>query len=111
MACFLPLHSSRVVATKHAFNGRADIFLSTPVDGLKDAMLTVGTAVTGVKFQGVYHDFTADNGGANYGAEIDLLAVKKLGEHYTLGAKHANYSAGGYAVDTRKYWVWVQAGF
>jgi len=102
---------STPLATKHAFNGWADIFLSTPVDGLKDAMVTVGTTVTGVKLQGVYHDFTADNGGANYGTEIDLLAVKKFAEHYTLGAKYANYSSDGYAVDTRKYWVWVQAGF
>jgi hypothetical protein len=102
---------STPLATKHAFNGWADIFLSTPVDGLKDAMLTVGGTVTGVKLEGVYHDFSADNGGANYGTEIDLLAVKKFGDHYTLGAKYANYSADSYAVDTRKYWVWVQAGF
>lgn len=63
------------------------------------------------KFQGVYHDCTADNGGANYDTEIDLLAMKKLGEHYTLGAKYADYSADSHAVDTRKYRVCVQAGF
>ena len=102
---------STPLATKHAFNGWADMFLATPADGLVDAMLTVGGSLSGIKLQGVYHDFSADNGGADYGTELDLLAVRKFGEHYTLGAKYADYSADSYAVDTKKFWVWAQAGF
>lgn len=99
------------LATKHAFNGWADKFLATPVDGLSDTMFSVSTGLRGARLMAVYHDFSADNGAAEYGTEIDLLAVKKFGPHYTLGLKYAGYDADAHSVDTDKLWAWARAAF
>jgi len=98
------------LATKHAFNGWADKFLSTPAAGLVDWMLTLSGAVAGVKLVGVYHDFSADQGGAGYGTEVDLLAARQFGPH-TLGIKYAAYRADTFATDTDKLWVFAGTGF
>lgn len=99
------------LATKHAFNGWADKFLVTPADGLEDVYFSVGGAVAGVKLMAVYHDFSADAGGADYGSEWDLLAAKKFGKHYALGAKYASYDADSFATDTDKFWLWGEVTF
>jgi len=96
------------LATKHAFNGWADEFLATPATGLKDFILLVTGKVSGVKLLAAYHDFSADEGSADYGSEVDLLAAKKFGKRYTLGVKYAAYSADTFKTDTDKLWVWGQ---
>ena len=96
------------LATKHAFNGWADQFLVTPAEGLQDLMVSVGTKVAGIKLLGVYHDFSADKGDADYGTEVNLLAAKKFGKRYTLGIKNASYRKDTYKADTDKLWVWGQ---
>jgi len=98
------------LATKHAFNGWADKFLATPATGLVDWMLTLSGAVAGTKLVGVYHDFSADSGGAGYGTEVDLLAARKFGPH-TLGVKYASYRADTFATDTDKLWLFAETGF
>ena len=102
---------STPLATLHAFNGWADKFLTTPVNGLVDNYLSVEGKVTDVKLQAVYHTFAADVGGASYGTEIDLQAAKKFGTHYTLSVKYASYSADTFATDTKKMWLMGQAQF
>ncbi len=102
---------STPLATAHAFNGWADKFLKTPTDGLKDTFITLGGKVAGVKLLAVYHDYSADDGGASYGDEINLLAVKKFGKHYKGLIKYASYSADTYATDTDKIWLMGQANF
>ena len=52
------------LATLHKFNGWADKFLATPADGLKDALLSIGAGLGRWNLLGVYHDFSADAGGA-----------------------------------------------
>jgi len=96
------------LATKHAFNGWADQFLVTPADGLQDMMLTLVGKVKGTKLMAVYHDYSADEGSANYGSELNLLAAKKFSRRYTLGLKYASYSADTFKTDTDKLWVWAQ---
>ena len=93
------------LATKHAFNGWADKFLATPATGLTDTYVKVVSWVEGIKLVGIYHDFSADSGSANYGTELDLLAVKKLNKTYSLLAKYASYSADTFSVDTDKFWL------
>lgn len=102
---------STPLATKHAFNGWADVFLTTPADGLQDIYLSVTTKVKGVKLLAVYHDYSADTGSADHGSEINLLAAKKYGEHYTALLKYADYSAGDSGIDTRKLWLMGQMKF
>jgi len=101
------------LATLHAFNGWADQFLSTPAKGLQDVYLSMGGALAGVKLLAVYHDFTADKGGDDYGKEWDLQALKKINKTYTLIAKYAAYGAGAAAgkVDTSKLWLVGQLSF
>lgn len=99
------------LATKHAFNGWADKFLATPTNGLEDVYVSLGGAVAGVKLLAVYHDYSADQGGADYGSEWDLLAAKKFGKHYTVGTKYASYNADSFATDTDKFWLWGEVSF
>jgi len=100
------------LATLHKFNGWADLFLATPDVGLVDAYVSVGGKVSGVKLLAVYHDFSADESNAtvdDLGSEINLLAAKSFGKHYSAGVKYASYSAGDDAagkVDTDKLWIW-----
>ncbi|RRQ21301.1 hypothetical protein [Thiohalobacter thiocyanaticus] len=99
------------LATKHAFNGWADVFLNTPAAGLQDTYVQVGGMLMGTKLLAVYHDYQADQGGADYGTELNLLAARSFGKHYSAGIKYADYDADGFAVDTEKFWVWGQISF
>ena len=101
---------STPLATAHAFNGWADKFLATPVNGLVDTYVKVVGKVSGVKLVGVYHDYASDTGSTDYGTELDLLAAKKIG-NYTVLAKYASYSADSFATDTDKLWLMGQAKF
>ena len=99
------------LATLHAHNGWADMFLGTPSEGLEDTYLNVTGKVAGLKLVGVYHDFSSDFGGMDYGSEIDLMVAKKFGKHYSGMIKFADYSSDGYSVDTTKIWVMAGASF
>jgi len=93
------------LATAHAFNGWADIFLATPVDGFRDVYGAAAIKYQGVKFMAVYHDFSDDTGSKDYGNEFDLIVSKKFGKHYSVLAKYANYNAVEYKNDTQKFWI------
>lgn len=95
------------LATKHAFNGWADQFLGTPATGLEDFYIKVGGKVAGIKLLAVYHEYEPETGGGgDYGDEINLLAAKKFGKHYSAGIKYASYDADTFSVDTDKLWIW-----
>ena len=96
------------LATKHAFNGWADMFLSTPAEGLRDWMLSLGGRLGGARLLAVYHDFNADRGSTDYGSEVDLLAVRNFGNRYQLGIKYAGFNADSWKTDTDKFWLWGQ---
>ncbi|MBL4870428.1 MAG: hypothetical protein JKX72_05690 [Robiginitomaculum sp.] len=104
------------LATLHKFNGWADKFLTTPAGGLEDFYGSLSYKVggdslmKGLKFDAVYHDFSADSGG-DYGREIDLQVSKKIGKHYYAGLKFADYNASGFSTDIQKIWFTVGAGF
>ena len=102
------------LATKHAFNGWADLFLTTPKNGLRDLYVDLGANWLGIKWGAIYHNFSADEGSDRYGSEIDLLAVKKFNKHYTVALKYANFRVDSdvedsleYSLrDVSKFWVW-----
>jgi hypothetical protein len=102
------------LATLHAFNGWADLFLTTPATGLRDYYATVGRKIGlpflpgGLNAGVTYHEFDSDAGGLDYGSEWDASLGFKLGPVGML-AKVADYDARGFGVDTRK--VWLQAEF
>lgn len=99
------------LATKHAFNGWADKFGATPADGLNDTYVKLVTQVTDIKLQAVYHDYSANEGSADKGSELDLQASIDFAKYYSAGIKYAAYSKGDSGVDTDKGWLWLEAKF
>jgi hypothetical protein len=99
------------LATLHAHQGWADKFLSTPDAGIEDMFFKVSGKLLGLKGMLVYHDFSADDGGADYGNELDLSLSKKFNDHWGLLLKYASYSSDGHATDTDKLWLQVTAKF
>lgn len=102
------------LATLHAFNGWADLFLNTPVKGLRDAYVSAAgdVPVVGVKLLGFYHDFRADSGRDKIGTELDLQAVKPINDNFSVMLKLAQFNSSTNIapfVDTRK--IWAQAEY
>ena len=97
------------LATLHAFNGWADMFLVTPVNGLKDLSVKLGYSdKTLGNIMGVYHKFDSDTESVDYGSEFDVVYTKKVMKNVNMMLKGAIYSQGDTAtpyVDTTKYWV------
>jgi hypothetical protein len=103
------------LATLHAFNGWADLFLTTPANGLRDYYAGISKTfglpfLPGIKADLVYHQFDSDVGSLDYGSEWDASLGFKLGSVGLL-AKYANYDADGFAVDTEKFWLQAEIGF
>lgn len=106
------------LATLHAYQGWADRFLITPADGIEDWYFTASSPVAGFNLSLVYHDFSADNAGYDYGTEINVQATRPLTKHLTAGVKYADYDAdrnalniarnGAIARDVAKFWVWLE---
>ena len=80
------------LATLHAHNGWADKFLTTPRDGLRDAFVSVGGTAYGINLLAVYHKYSSDNLGYDFGSEWNLQASRKFDKNITLLVKYANYS-------------------
>lgn len=99
------------LATKHAFNGWADKFGVTPVNGLNDTYLKLATIVADVQLMALYHDYSAAKGSEDKGNEIDLQASMSFAKNYSAGLKYAAYSKGDLGSDTDKAWLWLEAKF
>lgn len=107
------------LATLHAHDGWADLFLVTPATGLRDAYASAGGAVRGVTLAAAYHVFSADHGGAEYGDEVDASVgygftkqfaglIKYAGYHATADAGAASFAGN---VDTEKGWLQLEYKF
>ena len=104
---------STPLATLHKFNGWADQFLGTPVQGLEDIYLSLAGKLAKGKWSISYHDFSSDvsaaDGSDDLGDEVDVVYSRNFGDHYYAGIKYADYSAGSTSfskVDTGKLWLW-----
>lgn len=93
------------LATLHKFQGFADKFLSTPDNGIQDTYVKLSTQAEGYNMVLSWHDFSADEGGGDYGSELNLVVSKKLHKHFNALLKYADYSADDYATDTSKFWL------
>jgi hypothetical protein len=98
------------LATLHAFNGWADLFLTTPAAGLRDYYVGGAykfakvKALPGLNVAVTWHRFESDIGGADYGDEINASVGFKLGP-LALLAKYADYDADGFGADVEKLWL------
>ena len=101
------------LATKHAFQGWADVFLLTPAGGVEDSYLTATLPLLGGNLQAWYHNFRADTGSSRYGEEFDVSYGRAIpGVKGLTGlVKYARYDADDFSVDTDKFWVQMQYSF
>ncbi len=90
-------------ATGHAYNGRADIFATgTPPAGLRDSYLSLRAPVGGTSVELAYHQFDSDQGGIDYGDEIDFIVSHRFMERFQLIFELADYRANSFAADTTR---------
>ncbi|MCY3820930.1 MAG: alginate export family protein [Gammaproteobacteria bacterium] len=93
------------IATLHKFQGWTDKFLGTPAGGIRDSYLKAATKVGPASFAIALHNFSAVEGGADYGREVDLSFSCPIGERLNLLFKFARYNAQDHATDTTKGWL------
>ena len=98
------------LATKHAFQGWADMFLLTPDAGVKDTYVGGSLPLFGGTLQAWYHDFRAERGSRQYGEEIDVGYSRAipLVKGLVATVKYAAYDADDLYVDTDKLWAQLQ---
>jgi alginate export protein len=96
-------------ATLHKFQGWADMFLTTPGDGVEDIYVGLTGKVGPVKLGGFYHDFQAEDSSADFGSELDLVATWPVNKSLSLQFKYADFSTDNKAryADTTKAWLMV----
>lgn len=104
---------STPLATLHAFQGDADVFLTTPAQGIADHYAKLGYR-TGVEILGSvrkltltswYHAFRAAQGLGDLGHELDFDAIVNIDEHWRLDGAYAAYD-GTFAFASRnKTWL------
>lgn len=103
------------LATKHAFQGWADVFLATPAQGVDDRYVGATVRLGGGSLQAWYHDFVPQRGGGSYGQEIDLSYARALPgiQGLTGLAKLARYRSDDPArtLDTDKLWLQLQYSY
>lgn len=105
------------LATLHAFQGFADVFLTTPPDGVRDINLRASTSFGGphgkpVRLAAAVHDFQAADGGRDFGRELDLSVSAPLTKTLSGEIKAAVFEgqAAGFA-DRVKVWTTLELKF
>jgi len=100
-----------ILGTNHKFNGWADKFLVTPANGLQDLYIKADGPLGPTKWALIFHNFSADNGGGDYGTEFDGIVTYKADWGQTFGVKFAVFSADNSSpialTDTTKVWAWT----
>ncbi|MEZ5464499.1 MAG: alginate export family protein [Lysobacteraceae bacterium] len=98
------------LATGHAFNGWADRFLATPLNGLDDRFIGVNGKLGDFAWSATAHRFDAVHGDARFGDELDLSLVRDLGHGFKGLLKLADFR-GDALPDTRKFWLQVDYSY
>ena len=99
------------LATLHKFQGWADKFLTTPATGIDDKYFGIAGETNHITWSATYHDFSAEQGGNDYGSELDLSISREINSNFTGSLKWAKYNADGFATDTSKAWLTLIASF
>jgi hypothetical protein len=100
------------LATLHAFQGWADVFLTTPPDGIRDLYANAAFTTPAwpgeqpVTFSIAYHDFSDDAGDTAFGDEWDASARMSFNAHLSLEAKAAVFRGQEPRfADRTKFWL------
>jgi len=108
------------LATLHAFQGWADMFLATPAGGIKDLYFQLGYTHKDVPFWGsvsavvFYHDFSPDVAGPDLGEEVDfriLVTPTIAKQKVTFSIEISDFSGSPAYPDTRKFWLTATLAF
>jgi len=94
--------------TLHAFNGWADKFLTTPVNGLHDVYVSWSHKFGDWTAQAAWHDYQSDYADLNYGQEWNTSLGWNFAKKWNTLAKVARYDADDFAKDTNKFWLSVE---
>jgi len=95
------------LATLHAFNGWADMFLATPNAGLRDTYAKVSTKLAGIGLLAIYHQFETDTG-ADLGDELDLQASYTFTKYISGLVKYATFDSDSTFASVDKFWVQLE---
>jgi len=94
----------------HRYQGWADMFLSTPDDGIEDAWLSVEGSLGPIALTARYHDFRAEASSVVFGTELDLQAEWTINPWLTATLKGAIFDsqAADRYPDTTRAWLMLQ---
>jgi hypothetical protein len=104
------------LASLHRFQGSADQFLSTPLDGLKDYSVSASYTFDPVApFSDInmlvrHHWFEADTDGRPYGRELDISLKAKINK-VGFALEYANYNAETFSSDTQTLFLTTEISF
>lgn len=104
------------LATLHAFQGWADVFLATPAGGIEDLYIKGAynagpvLGLAGLSGAVIYHDFQGERTGGNLGTEWDAVLTAKIDGNFAATAKYATYDGptGGPASRDK---IWFQIAY
>jgi hypothetical protein len=100
------------LGTRHEFNGYAEVFSTTPSQGLQDYFAAVGVKHKDLAVTLTYHYFLFDKtlSTKRAGNEVDLLIEFKINEQFNISTAYASYNPSNKAtVRTRRFWVMLDA--
>jgi hypothetical protein len=89
------------LATLHAFDGWADLFLTTPKNGIDDLHARLSYTqkdafgIASLTPQIVYHSFTTDRTDTGIGQEWDMALTAAFDRHFSVEASYAAYDGAG----------------
>ncbi|NWG92312.1 MAG: alginate export family protein [Parvularculaceae bacterium] len=105
---------STPLATLHKFQGFADVFLTTPANGIEDIYGTVQldwrNGLFGANYGAfvAYHDFEAERGGADLGHEVDAGLAASIGKRWSAELKGAVYDGAPGFADRSLVWASIR---
>ena len=99
------------LATLHAFDGWADVFLRTPQDGLEALAFTLSGKAQAFTWQATAWDFHAESTSAHYGRELDLQLTYQTPWKQQFAVKAMAYDADEFFRDVTKLAFWTSYTF
>jgi hypothetical protein len=101
------------LATLHAYNGWADLFLTTPAAGLRNPYLkATATLPEGFALTAAYHWYETDATNVRLGREFNAQLTRKFGKNVSGLVKFADFRRDSPTLPTvRKVWLQVEFAY
>lgn len=101
------------LATLHAFNGWADLFLSTPAAGLQETYVRATANLSeAIALTASYSHFATEVGGTKLGQEFNAQLSRKFGKSVTGLVKFADFRRDSLSLpNVQKIWVQVEFAY